>query len=56
MLILAHGKFSVSMEIPETVGQNEVCMRFWTGEREIGVWDFKGKMGNSQGDEKEQSQ
>lgn len=32
--------------------QNEVCIPFWTNEREVGVQDFKGKQGNSQGDEK----
>lgn len=42
------------MEIPKTISQNEVYMSFWTKEREVGVWDFKGKIGESQGDEKEQ--
>lgn len=32
----------------------EAYMSFWTKEREPGVWDFKGKAGNPQGDEKEQ--
>ena len=29
-------------------------MPFWTKEMETGIWDFKGKVGNSQVDEKEQ--
>ena len=31
-------------------------MPFWPKEREPGVWDFKGKAGNLQVDEKKQTQ
>lgn len=32
--------------------QNGVYMSFWTKEKQVGVWNFKGKYGNSQGDKK----
>lgn len=30
-------------------------MTFWTKEREVGVWNFRGKVGNSKVEEKEQT-
>lgn len=33
----------------------EVYIPLWTKERVAGVWDFTGKVGNSQVDEKEQT-
>lgn len=40
------------MKIPKTVRQNEVYMPFWAMEKGAGVWDFKGKGGNLQKEEK----
>lgn len=34
---------------------HEVYEPFWTKEREAGVWDVRGKAGNSQVEEKEQT-
>ena len=42
----------MDMEIPK-IGKNEVCMSFWTKEKGVEVWDFRGKECNSQEDEKE---
>ena len=42
------------MEIPKTVGKNEIYMSSWTKEKQVGVWAFKEKEYNSQEDEKEQ--
>ena len=36
------------------VGYNEVYLSSWTKGKQVGIWDFKGKEGNSQEDEKEQ--
>lgn len=33
----------------------EACMPFWTKKRETGIWDFKGKAGDSQVEGKEQT-
>ena len=42
-------------EIPDKmrVRYNEVCLSSWTKEKQVGLWNFKGKEGNSQEDEKE---
>ena len=42
-------------EIPDKmrVRYNEVYLSSWNKEKQVGLWDFKGKEGNSQEDEKE---
>ena len=40
------------MEIPKTVGQDEVYMSSRTKEEWVGVWDFRGKKYNSQDNRK----
>lgn len=42
-------------EIPDKmrVRYNEVYLSSWTKEKQVGIWDFKGKEGNSQEDKKE---
>ena len=46
---------SLRMWDPRTHWAVEAYMLFWTNEREAGVWDFKGKVGNSQVDGNEQT-
>lgn len=42
----------ISIEILKSVKQDEIYMSFWTKEKEVGILDFKGKLDNPEGDEK----
>lgn len=38
---------------PQDTLDSSGLLPFWTKEKEAGIWDFKGKAGNLQADEKE---
>lgn len=51
-ILAVHARVPYKHETRRRIGQLK-CL--WTKEREAGVWDFKGRAGNLQVDEKEQT-